>query len=199
MTDDDRCMIRLQSGETSAFDEIVERYRSRLVGFFIRNVRDPQLAEDLAQETLLKVFNQAWDYLPLGRFRGWLFRIAHNLMIDDIRRRSHDALLHASTGKNREDHDALSRLAAGFAPPQQNLHAEEFIQLVDQLLMEIPEEQRTAFTMHHYSGIPLAEVAIAMECSEATAKSRLRLAREKLAEKLRVRGITASQTRESSV
>ena len=95
MTEDDQLMVRIQSGDTRAFEELVDRYQAPLIGFFFRNTRDTQLSEDLAQETLLRVYNQSWDYLPVGRFRGWMYRIGRNLMIDNIRRQSHDALVKA--------------------------------------------------------------------------------------------------------
>lgn len=186
---DDELMIQIQSGEDRAFNELVERYQSMLIGFFMRNTRDMQLSEDLAQETLLKVYNQAWDYLPLGRFRGWMFRIARNLLIDDVRRRSHDALVRAVKPKSHEAADALSRLASPFCPPDNLVHQQEFAELVDELLAEIPEDQRQTFVMHHYSELSLGDVAEIMEVPLATCKSRLRLAREKLGEKLHARGI----------
>ena len=102
-TDDDRLMIRLQEGDRAAFDDLVSRHQGDLYGFFVKNTRDPALAEDLTQETLLKIYGLAWDYLPLGRFRGWMFRIARNLLIDTVRRRGHDALVHALRSKERHD------------------------------------------------------------------------------------------------
>jgi len=194
MTDDelidDELMIRLQGGEAAAFDALVDRHQAALLGFFRRQIRDLQLAEDLTQETLLKVYHQSWDYLPLGRFRGWLFRLARNLLIDDVRRRSHDALLRAvRAGASRtEDDDPVAHAAAELAPPDAGLQRDELLQLVEELLAEIDEEQRLTFILHHQVGLPLQEVADIMETPEATTKSRLRLAREKLAEKLRVRG-----------
>ncbi len=194
--DDDELMIRLQGGEGAAFSAIVARHERALIGFFFHNTRDLQLAEDLTQETLLKVYHQSWDYLPLGRFRGWLFRIARNLLIDDVRRRSHDALIRAvGQGRRDEDEDApLARVAAEVAPPETNIEQQDLRRLVSELLDEIPDDQRMTFVLHHYSDLPLAEVSQIMEASEATTKSRLRLAREKLAAKLRLRGVRALET-----
>jgi RNA polymerase sigma-70 factor (ECF subfamily) len=189
---DDELMIRLQSGDQAAFGEVVDRHERSLIGFFFHNTRDLQLSEDLTQETLLKVYHQAWDYLPLGRFRGWLFRIARNLLIDDVRRRSHDALIRAvGTGRRDDEEEPLARVAAEVVPPEAGLANEDLRRLISELLDEIPEDQRMTFVLHHYSDLPLAEVAVIMESSEATTKSRLRLAREKLADKLRLRGIQA--------
>ena len=96
MTEDDQLMIRIQNGDSCAFDELVSVHQRPLIGFFYRNTRDTQLSEDLTQETLLRVYNQSWDYLAQGRFKGWMFRIARNLLIDNVRKQSHDALVKAS-------------------------------------------------------------------------------------------------------
>ena len=191
MTDDDRIMVRIQSGDPRAFDELVGRYQHPLIGFFFRNTRDAQLSEDLTQETLLRLFNQTWDYLPSGRFRGWMYRIARNLLINNIRRCSNDALVKAvKAGSPPEDGDALSRLAGDFLPPGEKASFRELTGIVDELLAEIPEDQRLTFVLHHFSGLTLSEVAEVMETTLPTSKSRLRLAREKLSEKLERRGVT---------
>ncbi|WP_437185799.1 RNA polymerase sigma factor [Planctomicrobium sp. SH668] len=188
-------MIRLQSGDETAFQTLVDRFQAMLIGFFMRNTRDIQLSEDLAQETLLKVYNQHWDYIPSGRFRGWMFRIGRNLLIDDLRRRSNDALVRTVRQKtNEEEVDAINRMAEEFVPPETQIEQQEFAALIDELLAEIPDDQRQTFILHHYSDLSLPEVAEITEVSPATAKSRLRLAREKLAQKLRARGIEPSDT-----
>ena len=186
---DDQLMIRMQDGETAAFDAIVLRYRPQLEGFFLKNIRDRQQAEDLAQETLLKVFKQAWDYLPQGKFRGWMYRIGRNLMIDNIRRQSHDALIHAAKGRNKEEDDMISRVVGELRSPDEKASTSEFAGLVDELLAEIPDDQRLTFTLHHYAGLSLPEVARIMDSTTSTAKSRLRLAREKLQDKLSHHGV----------
>ena len=178
-------MVRIQSGDAAAFDELVARYEAPLTGFFMRNTRDAQFSEDLTQETLLRVFNQAWDYLPVGRFRGWMYRIARNLMIDNIRKQSHDALVKAVKSRSSDDDaDLMARIAGEVVGPVERAEYNELADLIGDLLEEIPEDQRLTFLLHHYAGLTLSEVADAMETSLPTSKSRLRLAREKLQEKL---------------
>lgn len=194
MSEDDQMMVRIQSGDPAAFEELVAKYQSPLMGFFLRNTRDAQFSEDLTQETLLRVYNQAWDYLPVGRFRGWMYRIARNLMIDNIRRQSHDALVKAVKAKSsEEDAGLMARIAGEVVGPVERAGYNELADLVEELLNEIPDDQRLTFLLHHYAGLTLSEVADAMETNVATSKSRLRLAREKLQEKLAVRGVTAPE------
>jgi RNA polymerase sigma-70 factor, ECF subfamily len=191
VSDDDQLMLRLQGGDSSAFDEIVDRHGGPLFGFFLKNTRDPHFSEDLTQETLLRVYNQFWDYLPVGRFKGWLFRIARNLLIDNVRKRSHDALVKAIKGKFEDETDILSAIAGDFLSAEQTANHSELAQLVDELLDGLPEEQRLTFTLHHFSGLSLPEVAEVLETSVPTTKSRLRLAREKLSERLNQKGVTS--------
>jgi RNA polymerase sigma-70 factor (ECF subfamily) len=186
--EDDDLMLRLQGGERDAFDALVDRHQSSLLGFFIRHLRDAQLAEDLTQETLLRVYNQSWDYLPRGCFRGWMFRIARNLLIDSTRRRSHDALVRAVRPSSDED-DGLGRLVGDVLRPDQLADEHEVTQVVDAILPDLPEDQRVTFLLYHFAQLSLPEIADAMEANLPTTKSRLRLAREKLREKLRERGI----------
>ncbi len=189
--DDDACMLRMQGGDRHAFDEIVARHQSALIGFFIRHLRDAQLAEDLTQETLLRVFNQSWDYLPRGSFRGWMFRIARNLLIDSTRRRSHDALVRAiKCSGATEDDDGLARIMGEETAPLDRADQQEIVRLVDAVLPELPDDQRSTFILYHYMALSLPEIADATECNLPTCKSRLRLAREKLREKLLDRGVT---------
>lgn len=190
MTDDDQLMIRLQSGDRCAFEELVQAHQGALLGFFYKNTRDTQLAEDLTQETLLRVYNQSWDYLPLGRFRGWLFRIARNLLIDNVRRDSHNALVKAIKGSYDDEVSVLANLADEILSPEERANHRELRTLVDEFLDEIPEEQRLTFTLHHFAGLTLTEVAEAVETSIPTCKSRLRLAREKLRKMLQERGVS---------
>jgi len=188
--EDDELMLRLQGGEQAAFEQLVQRHQSPLIGFFHRQLRDWQLAEDLSQETLLRIHATAWDYLPRGIFKAWMYRIARNLLIDTTRRRAHDCLVHAVRGRQHDDEreEMIARLSAELPLPEEQLDQREFAGVVDDLLHNIPEDQRLTFILHIYAGLSLPEVAAAMETNLPTTKSRLRLAREKLREKLAARG-----------
>ena len=197
LIEDDALILRIQDGDNQAFEILVNRYRGALVGFFIKNVRDRELAEDLAQETLLRVYKQAWNYLPRGKFRGWMYRIARNLIIDSFRRRSHDALIKASTSSGNEDNsDPLTRIAEDTQSPEQLADQFEIAAMVEEELEKIPEDQKLTFTLHHYCGLTLSEIADVMETSVPTSKSRLRLTREKLSEALLRRGVKNPHLRE---
>jgi RNA polymerase sigma-70 factor, ECF subfamily len=191
--EDDELMLRLQGGDEHAFAELVQRHQSPLIGFFFRHLRDWQLGEDLSQETLLRIHSTAWDYLPRGLFKAWMYRIARNLLIDTTRKRSHDALVRSvrsGSRRNEDDReDILARLSDEFPLPGERADQREFAQIVDDLLPQIPDDQRLTFILFIYAGLSLPEIAEAMEANLPTTKSRLRLAREKLREKLAAKGI----------
>ena len=185
---DDELMIALQEGRASAFDELVDRHRGPLEGFFFKNARDRQLAEDLAQETLLKVYGQAWDYIPMGRFKGWMYRMGRNLLIDTVRKRSNDVILRAARGSAADEEDRLARFAGDLLGPDERAGLSERKDALDGLLADLPDDQRQTVTLHYYSGLPLAEVAEVMETNVSTCKSRLRLARDKLRGRIEAAG-----------
>ena len=193
-TDDDRQMIRLQQGDTRAFDELATEWQAPLFGFFLRNTRDRALSEDLVQETLLRLYRAAWNYLPTGQFRGWLFRIARNLVIDQIRRASRDALVRRvrlkSDSGDGDAADLLSLLPAEIVSPADRASQSELRDAVNDILNDLPEEQRETFHLHHFNSLTLSEVADAMQTTVPTAKSRLRLAKQKLRYQLSCRGFS---------
>src|SRR5579863_5856302 len=80
-------MLRVRSGDAGSFEVLLNRYRLPLVSYFVRMVRDPALAEDLAQEVFLRVYQARQRYQPEARFTTWLYRIATNLALNALRDR----------------------------------------------------------------------------------------------------------------
>lgn len=191
-SEDDQRMIRLQEGDATAFNELVGLWQGPLFGFFIRNTRDEHLSEDLVQETLLRLYRNCWDYLPKGLFKGFLFRIARNLVIDHSRRTTHDVLIRRirgrAVGRDGEEFDLMQLVPDNIASPFDRAVQQELATAVQEMLQELPEEQRQTFLLQHYESLTLSEVADAMRTSLPTAKSRLRLVKEKLRNLLVCRG-----------
>jgi RNA polymerase sigma-70 factor (ECF subfamily) len=188
MTDDD-LMIRIQEGDDSAYNELVQRYYGMLFGFFLRNTRDPHQAEDLSQDTFLRIHSQAWEYIPQGKFKSWMFRIGRNIMIDDVRRQNRDALVHTFQSAQHHDQDQLAQVVEELVLPEDVASMREFSDLLTLCLQDLPPDQRETLTMYYFSGLSLPEIAHILDANLATTKSRLRLAREKLKSALAEHGI----------
>lgn len=183
-TIDDLRMQRLAENDPKAFDEIVREWQRPLFGFFFRNTRDEHLSEDLVQETLLRLYRNSWDYLPRGLFKGFLFRIARNLLIDHTRRAVHDVLIRRIQPRVAEGEDdppdLMQLVPDDLLSPEGKAIEREISGIIQDLLTQLPDEQRQTFMLHYYDALTLSDVAAAMETNLPTAKSRLRLAREKL-------------------
>src|SRR5487761_836792 len=95
-------MLRVRSGDADSFEVLLNRYRARLVSYFSRMVRDPALAEDLAQEVFLRVYKARKRYRPDARFTTWLYRIATNLALNAIRDRRGDGCIAVDDGLDKE-------------------------------------------------------------------------------------------------
>ena len=166
---DDELMILIQSGVVDAFESLVIRNQSMLIGFFVRNTRDPQLSEDLAQETLLRLWrNAARLELGEGGVRPWLRRVAANLCIDRVRAQRNTSLGDALP----EEVEPASQMTT--------LVERELGRRVDAALKGLPERQRLALVLFHYEGMSQVEVGNVMGISDEAVESLLARARRAL-------------------
>lgn len=168
---------RAQSGDISAFNELVIEFQSLVYNLCLRMLGQQQAAEDAAQEA----FINAWRSIGSFRgdsFRSWLLRIAANLCRDELRRRgrrpssSLDTALEAGMPDPPDD-DPL--------PEESALNA-ELRSSLDAALAQLPEEQRTAIVLCDIEGLDYAEIAVAMNTSLGTVKSRIARARMRMRE-----------------
>src|SRR5579863_7787322 len=131
-------MLRVRSGDAGSFEVLLNRYRLPLVSYFVRMVRDPALAEDLAQEVFLRVYQARQRYQPEARFTTWLYRIATNLALNAIRDRK------ADDAPALDDEDGIPRVAR---IADTRLTAEEQLMLSDRerliraAVESLPEKQ----------------------------------------------------------
>ncbi|MBK7188937.1 MAG: sigma-70 family RNA polymerase sigma factor [bacterium] len=152
--DDDELMARTAAGEEAAFRLLVDRWQRDVLAFLIHMTGSRDDAEDLAQETFVRVFRQAGNYRAEGRFRSWLLRIAGNLARSRHRRRRLLKWLPLDT----EKHDVASSLPAA----DRGIEAEQTAQVVRAAIARLPERQRQALVLHRFQGLRYAEVAEAM-------------------------------------
>src|SRR5262249_2081139 len=150
-------------------------------------------AQDVLQETWLRVIRSAPQYEPQARFTTWLYTLARNLCVDAARKESLRRAdpLEAPIHGNEESRPLSECLADGAPGPDQAACASRVRPLLEQALEGLPDEQREVFLLREYSGIPFKEIAAVTGVSENTVKSRMRYALQALRKRLQELGIDA--------
>jgi RNA polymerase sigma-70 factor (ECF subfamily) len=173
-------MLAFRAGDASAFDELFRRWSAPLLRFLERMLRDAGAAEELVQEVFLRVHRARDRYAPEARFSTWLYRIATNLALNELRRpRRREP--HRST----DDDDAPALAVADASAPEAVVDARRMGARVERELARLPEKQRAALCLTAVEGFSYAEVAEALEVSEQAVKALVHRARSALAERLR--------------
>jgi RNA polymerase sigma-70 factor (ECF subfamily) len=183
---DVQLMLRVSTGDDSAFEELVLRYQDRLVGFFFHLFHDRPIAEDMAQETFLRIFRSRERYEPTARFSTWLFRIAHNLASNQ--KRGSNRLREISLASNSDAHNLQpneKNLAEKSAlMPSRQLDSLEMRDVVRMAIEELSERQRTAVILHKFEEMSYEEIGEVMGLGTVAVKSLLSRARIRLKEVL---------------
>ena len=179
-------MLRVKRGDMKAFEELVEKYKQPVMNLAYRTMQDATEAEDLAQQVFLQVFKAADRYRVSARFSTWLFTIARNLCLNEIRRRSrHPAESLDATRTDNED-EPLRQFedAKSFSAPDQLLQS-ELSDKIQQALAELPENQRTAILLFREEEMSYEGIAKILSCSLSATKSLIHRGREALKLKLK--------------
>jgi RNA polymerase sigma-70 factor (ECF subfamily) len=155
---------RIARGEPAAFDAFFDRYAARLLACLEGMVRDRNVAEDLLQETLVRVWSHIARYREEGRFRAWVFRIATNLALTELRRRRY---------RGAVDLDRAARETARAPDPHEHLEREERDRLLAEAIERLPDDQRAVVLLRVRGEMSLAEISAALQVPEGTVKSRL--------------------------
>ena len=179
-------MLRVKRGDCAAFAELVDKYKQPVMNFIFRSLRDEIEAEDLAQNVFLQAWKSRGRYKQTAKFSTWLFTIARNLCLNEIRRRSrHPA---ESIEEAHAEHEDLPRQQyedkSQIAPPEKLLHG-ELAQKIEEALAELPENQRTAILLCRQDELSYEEIAEILDCSLSATKSLIHRGRETLKEKLK--------------
>jgi RNA polymerase sigma-70 factor (ECF subfamily) len=169
---DVRLMLRVQAGEEEAFRQLVDRYRSRIFGFFRQHLGDRQEAEDRTQEVLLRLFRSRHSYRPRASFSTWVFHITRNVARNAIRFRRRHPSVHFPP--KSEDDCAINVLRSGVADsPSRRLERAELAGLVRAAIADLGERQRAALVLHQFHDQTYAEVAEQLDMTPKAAKSLL--------------------------
>jgi RNA polymerase sigma-70 factor (ECF subfamily) len=179
-------MLRVKNGDLQAFEELVQKYKHPIVNVIYRMLHDLEEAEDLAQNVFIRVFQSAGRYEVSAKFSTWIFTIARNLCLNEIRRRGRHPAQSLESSQTEDEEHAPRQYPDGktFSPPQAFLQ-KELEQKIQQALGELPEKQRLALALCQEDELSYEEIAQVLGCSLPATKSLIHRGRETLKAKLK--------------
>ena len=174
-----------RKGQEIAYRELLRRYQRPVFSLIYRMVRDRELAEDLAQETFVKVLNALDRYRPEYKFSSWVFKIANNAAIDHLRRKELDTLSLEggpdATTPERVEATAL-QLGDQTESPLEELEARELGSIIEKAIGCLRPEYRSCIILRHVEGRPYDEIAGILDLPLGTVKTYIHRARAELKE-----------------
>ncbi len=175
-------MLDVKAGDNASFELLLQKYRTPLVNFLYRMVRDSAVAEDLAQEVFLRVYRARKKYAPNAKFTTWLFRIATNLALNTLRDTRHRQMEVSLDQTGEPEGSGLPALELPDRQPgvEQQLLARDRAELIRRAIHTLPEKQRAAVLLHKYQELDYDQIARILNCSESALKSLLFRAYETL-------------------
>jgi len=172
-----------QHGHEPAFRELVRRYERPVFSLLYRMVRDRALAEDLAQETFIKVLNGIKSYNPQFKFSSWIFKIANNAAIDHLRKRDLDTLsLDGSPHATTPEEMSATALQLGDRgeSPLQEVEARELGSAIERAIAKLRPEYRACILLRHVEGHSYEEIARILDLPLGTVKTYIHRGRHEL-------------------
>jgi RNA polymerase sigma-70 factor (ECF subfamily) len=174
-------MVAFKEGDPEAFAALYDRHARPLINFFYRMCYDRAMAEDLTQDTFLKLLRHRGKYRPEATFKTFLYTVARNLWIDRQRSRKAAPKAVSTEVRVQEEGVSLGELLAG-APdsPVDRLASHEAAEIVKRALEDLPEPQRLVFVMAEAQGLKYREISAILGVPIGTVKSRMNAAVSRL-------------------
>lgn len=199
VTDDEALMLAFKAGDARAFEVLVHRHRAAVFNFLFRLSGNRQRAEDLLQETWLKVIRSAAGYETRARFTTWLYTIARNLCMDALRKESYRRADSLDAAPDEESAPLGERVASSDAMPDRGAHNANLRPLLERALASLPPDQREVFLLREYHGVQFKEIAQVTGVPENTVKSRMRYALEGLRKRLQELGVEGDMAEDARI
>lgn len=177
-------MLAVQRGDREAFTQLVGRFQQPIYNFILRTLRDETEAEDLTQVTFVQVWKSAARYSVKARFSTWLYTIARNLCLNEIRRRSRHGA-ESLEGSQTDDERAVQFEDRSAPPPGGEVLQGELEEKLAAALGDLPENQRTAIVLCQQEELSYEEIAAVLGCSLSATKSLIFRGRETLKARLK--------------
>lgn len=180
-TDDDAALLlRVGRGDKAAFAQLFDRHQKRVARFAFRFVGDEARAEELTQEVFVKLYRAAPRYRPSAQFKTFLFRVASNHCLNEVRRGEH----RMQRIQEGTDEEAVEVPAPDAHDPLRAVEGRELEACVRGALAELSDRERAAFTLCRFEGMAYRDIAEALSASEAAVKSLIHRATLSVARKI---------------
>ena len=180
---DEQLIKDFQAGDSHAFEELVERYKNRIYNFIYRFVNDVSLAEDLTQDTFLKLFTHKDSYREIAKFSTWLYTIAQNLAKTELRKRNRRKTYSVSD-LSTEDREFVISSDQNIVVDKKS-DVENFNLVIMDCLTELSEEFQIMIILRDFQELSYEEISKILEIPIGTIKSRINRGRIQLAEKMK--------------
>lgn len=168
---DTELVISFQEGNSSALETLINRYKDKLFSSIQFTVKDKYLAEDLFQETFVRIIDtlRSKRYNEEGKFLPWAMRIAHNLCVDHFRKVKRTPAI-----VTNDNHDIFDVLVIVNENAEQKMIRDQTYDRMHRMLSNLPEEQREVIVLRHFGDLSFKEIASITDCSINTALGRMR-------------------------
>jgi RNA polymerase sigma-70 factor (ECF subfamily) len=186
MDPDAALMLRVKQGDATAFADLVAKYQQPVLNLLWRMLRDQTEAEDIAQNVFVQVFKSAHRYEVSSKFSTWLYTIARNLGLNEIRRRSRHPAESIEGARFEQEDEPLRQFEDKQSPsPPRTLLQGELEAKIEEALADLPENQRTAILLCRQAELSYEDIARVLDCSLSATKSLIHRGRETLKSRLK--------------
>ena len=177
---DEKLILRFQEGDINAYNELVKRYKDRLLNFVLRYFNNVEQAEDVVQDTLIKLYTHASYYKNIAKFSTWIFTIAKNNALTELRKNKRK-----KTDSLWNDDGQVIDINSKEESLDSKVQNEIAIDQLNKFLDEIPENFRMAVVLRDFQELSYEEISKILEIPIGTIKSRINRGRIQLAEKMK--------------
>ena len=177
---DEKLILRFQEGDINAYNELVKRYKDRLLNFVLRYFNNVEQAEDVVQDTLIKLYTHASYYKNVAKFSTWIFTIAKNNALTELRKNKRK-----KTDSLWTDDGQVIDINSKEESLDSKVQNEIAIDQLNKFLDEIPENFRMAVVLRDFQELSYEEISKILEIPIGTIKSRINRGRIQLAEKMK--------------
>src|SRR6266487_226042 len=179
--EDVRLMRLVSQGDTSAFEELIERHQALVAGTVARMLSSNSDVEDIAQQVFIRVWKSARRYVPRAKFTTWLLKITRNLVFNELRRTKRHAHVPLQSEPGVEDPPVKDETNLA---PDASLLESELQRTIEEAILQLPETQRMALVLRRYEQLSYEQIAEVLDLSVPAVKSVLFRARTELRSRL---------------